>query len=293
MKSYLVVDARNLLWRSTAAMLELSTDRHHTGGAYGFLNTLLRVHSEYPGDTIVDWEGVGTNFRYKLYPAYKTREETGDREDFLKIVKHQEKMLRKLLKLMGVPQYKGVECECDDVIGALVSHKLKKAGVTIYSMDSDLRQLVNKRVKILSATWKGEDVVYDEEKVIARHGVGPKKIADLKALMGDASDTIPGVKGVGEKTAVILVKAYGDVESVLKAARAGTSDWPTTERFRKLVADTKELMMFKQLTTIRRDVKLKVVRPCANKKKLLLKLKEYQFRSLIPKLDHLLALNGG
>ena len=280
---WLIIDGRNLLWRAAQANESLTArvngKRIRTGGIHGFLMSLVSVRQRYGGRVIIAWEGTD-NFRFKLFPQYKPRGDSAEREEWVRILDDQQERLKCILSCAGVAQYTGVDCEADDVIATIA--ELSEGPVLIYTMDSDLRQCVNKRVKVISAGFKG-DVFYDVDQVVKRHGVKPSKIPDLKALAGDHSDGIPGVKGIGEKTAVALLSIYGTVEEVRKAAFGfdGSKEWPVATRFIKSIRDIDEkLIMYKKLTTVLRDVEIREVPIARSRSKLTRKLLKYRLRTL-------------
>lgn len=283
----LIVDARNLLWRNVDAFSELRTtvdgEEIHTGGMYGFMAALLRIKNKYGGQVVIAWEG-SKNFRYDLYPDYKKRgDRTPQQEELAEEVIANEGRLVELLSRAGVPQYYGVRCEADDVMGRIAkaaSDKCKPA--IIYTGDSDLRQLVNEHITVI-APGRGGDKRYDKKAVKERHGVRPERLPDLKALAGDSSDNIPGLPGVGEKTAQALVALYGTLRSVNFAANPEMEDesWPVAERFKKIVWDgRKDSLLYLKLTTIDVDVRVKRVPIAFDRDEVIKLLKRYRFRSL-------------
>lgn len=300
----LIVDGRHLLYRNADVHKDLSVklktgESIDTGGIYGFLISLMRIRSHYCSRIIVAWEGTD-NFRYKLYPEYKAHRATptddADYALFRSSLSEQEARLRKVLSSMGVVQYRGRECEADDVIGTL-SRILagQHSRVGIYSGDSDLRQLVTDRVTVIAPAWGSgvRDVVYTPTTVTEKYGIEPKFIADLKALAGDHSDNIPGVKGVGEKTATKLISVYGDVESIIKSAGSGRVGWPVHEKFALLVSSqADQLKLFKKLTTVKKDVKLLFTRPSPDADKLRRLLLKYKFTTLLTSSSYQILASG-
>lgn len=258
----IALDGRNLLWRTADAYSRLSVEIEGenipTGGLYGFLSCALRIHSAYRGRVVVAWEGRD-NFRFKLFPDYKAKRtpktETERQAYFDQIseLAETEVRLRELLGAMGVHQFEGVGCEADDVLGRLSTLGSDDRRVVIYSADSDVHQLVRDSVTVV-APGRGSsgDRTFDAPAVIEKHGVRPDQLADLKALSGDTSDGIPGIRGVGAKTAAILIGHYGTLEGVLEAAAKEDPDWPSTPRYRGLVAEgAEEAKLFQRLTRIR------------------------------------------
>lgn len=285
----LIVDGRHALWRTSDAfkMLSAEVDGQNigTGGMYGFLCLMIRIHQKYGGKIIVAWEGL-TNFRHNLYPQYKAKSEV-DEETMAMIqdMRAQEKRLKAMLRLLGVQQYYGKGCEADDVIGRLsLEYSNRKKFVLIYSGDSDLRQLVTENVMTVSPGYGGgKDTIYDQERVLAKHGVVPGYISDFKALSGDTSDNVPGLKGIGAKSAAKLINAYGGVDDVIRGASGKINkEWPLSERFKDVVlSNIDELLLYKKLTTIYRDMPMIPIEPKPDKSLLLKHFKVYHFASLM------------
>jgi len=285
----LIFAGRHLLWRTSDAFKMLSAEVGDetigTGGMYGFLSVAIKIHQRYGGESMVAWEGHG-NFRRDLYPDYKRKDEPD--EETLALIQDmagQEKRLKAMLRLMGVRQYYGDGCEADDVIGRLARESEVEGNVVvIYSGDSDLRQLITEQVYTASPGFRGaQDTLYDQERVLEKHGVPPGYIADLKALSGDNSDNIPGIRGIGPVTAAKLIQAFGPVKKVIKGAKESSKDeWPVAERFRaSIIEGADDILLFKKLTTIRTDMPMKAIKPKRDKGLLIKHLMAYKFRSLI------------
>lgn len=257
-----LIDGRHLLFRAADAHRTLETTTNDgetvpTGGVFGLLTVLVKLRRKYGGRYIVAWEG-SNNFRYKLFPAYKRREPPTDAvEQFRSDLIKQERIVRRILGLLGVRQYEAVGGEADDVLGT-VADRAERAGlnVAIFTGDSDLHQLVSDDVVVIRPE-KRKEVVYDIDAVVKRWGVMPDSLPLLKALMGDSSDSIPGVPGVGEKTAAKIVQEYETLMGVEDAAN-DVNSWTLTERYRNLVRKhIEDVKLYIQLTTVRRDMKLK------------------------------------
>lgn len=253
-----------------------------TGGIYGFLSILPRIHQRYGRPRlIIAWEGK-KNFRLELYPKYKGRdvEPTPERAELNEELWEQERHLIHFLSVLGVEQYRGIGCEADDVMGRLARET--PGNVLIYSGDSDMRQLVDERVYV-AAPGKKTDVLYDIKQVVTQHGVIPIQIAALKALSGDSSDKIPGVRGIGPVAAVKLLNHYGTLKRTLLAAEYEMDDWPLTTRHLQMVkSQTKEARLYFQLTKIRTDLGMEeAAKPrVPEQKKVLELIRRYRFRSL-------------
>lgn len=296
---HLIIDGRHLLFRCSDAFRELSAEVKGetvgTGGVYGFLAAARRVHARYGGKVRVAWEGKG-NFRLKLYPHYKKKDETDPERDRIRSeMTRQQKVLEKLLHVLGVDQHWGVGCEADDVIGRLTH--TSEGTVVIYTGDSDLRQLIDPdgRVTVVSPGFK-TDKAYNWEEVRAKHGVTPNLLAQLKAIAGDNSDAIPGAPGIGDKTAAALLNHYGSLQAVLKAAEAEDALWPETPRRCRLIKEAAaDIRMYYQLTRVRRTLPCRVLRGARDQRAVLEQFKELKFRSLSfpAELSALMAMGGG
>jgi DNA polymerase-1 len=257
-----LIDGRHLLFRAADAhsTLEAATDDGDsipTGGVYGMLTVLVKLRRRYGGRYIIAWEGSG-NFRYKLFPDYKRREPPTEAvKQFKSDLIRQERIVRRILGLLGVRQYEAVGGEADDVLGT-IADRAEQAGlkVAIFTGDSDLHQLVSDSVVVIRPE-KRREVVYDLDAVKERWGVASKDLPLLKALMGDSSDSIPGIPGVGEKTAAKMIQEYGSLSEIVAAAK-NKDAWAFSERYRNLVqTHASDAMLYLRLTTIDRNMKLK------------------------------------
>jgi DNA polymerase-1 len=285
----LIVDGRHALWRTSDAFKMLSAEVGGeiigTGGMYGFLCLMIRIHQKYGGRMIVAWEGL-TNFRKDLYPEYKRKTELDEEQvALIEDMREQEKRLKSLLRFLGVKQYYGDGCEADDVIGRLANEYSmdENSLVIIYSGDSDLRQLVKENVFVAAPGYQGaKDTLYDQQRVVEKHGVAPGYISDLKALAGDSSDNVPGIRGIGPKWASKLINTYGDIESVICGAMGERkAQWPLSERFKLVISDAKDdIRLYKKLTTICTDMPYKIIIAKPNVDTLLKYFKLYHFMSL-------------
>lgn len=289
-KTMLIFDGRHLLWRTNDAFSDLFIEKDkkmiRTGGIYGFLNVSMNVYRKYSDKcninrVIVAWEGKD-NFRYKLYPQYKQRKNTD--YELLEEMRDQEIRVKAILRRIGIEQYKGIKCEADDVIGTLAEKQTKRGNkqVIIYSGDSDLRQLISYYTMLVSPIPRGKEVEHTTSSIFDKYGFPPDYIADLKALAGDQSDNIPGVEGIGEKTAIKLIAKYGHIKDIIKAAKdKNEKEWPVSDRFKKKIIESKKLLkLYKKLTTIDRYARIKEIKTKRNQKKLIQWLKYYKFYSL-------------
>ena len=219
-----------------------SADGFPTGALHGFLSMLLKLLERKPDYLVVAFDMPGGTFRHKTYEAYKAgRKETP--ED----LKAQFPVLKELLTEMEIAVCECPQYEADDILGTF-SKICGEEGVfsLLVTGDRDALQLVDGDTHVL-LTKKGitETVEYDVERLRQDYGLAPERMKDLKGLMGDSSDNIPGVPGVGEKTALKLLDQYGTLENVLN--HAGEVKGKLGE---KLLANADSARMSYQLGTI-------------------------------------------
>ncbi|MGI6021367.1 MAG: 5'-3' exonuclease, partial [Lachnospiraceae bacterium] len=223
-----LIDGHSILNRAFYGVPDLTNSEGiHTNAVYGFLNILFKViEEEQPEYLGVAFDLPEPTFRHKMYPEYK-----GTRKKPAPEFRQQVPIIKEVLRAMGIKCISKGGYEADDILGT-VSKQGERQGmnVTVISGDRDLLQLASKNITIrIPKTIGGNNVVeeYDEKAVIDKYEVTPQEFIDVKALMGDSSDNIPGLPGVGEKTAVKIIKIYGCIEnafehaSEIKPPRAG------------------------------------------------------------------------
>jgi DNA polymerase-1 len=250
MPSFYVVDGHSHLFRAYHAVGYLSTTKGVPSHAVLILSSMLwkLIREERPDYLGIAWDPPGPTFRDRLYQEYKATRTAmpGDLVQQLPYV-------RRLFEALHVPVVEVPGFEADDVLATLVEHsRALGVDITVVSGDKDLLQLVGPGVRALSVLGRtGERVVYDEAKVRERWGVAPAQIADVLALMGDAIDNIPGVKGVGEKTAVKLVGQFGSVERLYENLPLVSGKLRET-----LAANRKQAILSRELATLSHEVPL-------------------------------------
>ena len=229
-KKIVLIDGHSILNRAFYGVPVLTNSEGlHTNGIYGFLNIMFKVLDEEKADgVIVAFDLKAPTFRHKMYDAYK-----GTRKPMPQELHEQVPVLKEVLQTMGIPIVTKEGYEADDIIGTL-SRICETAGydVTVISGDRDLLQLATTRVKISIPKTKAVGTMvenYYAEDVLKAYQVTPKQFIDLKALMGDTSDNIPGVPGIGEKTATKIITTFGSIENAyahvdeIKPARASNN----------------------------------------------------------------------
>lgn len=254
MKKLIVIDGNAIVHRAYHALPPMTTkDGKIVHAAYGFTSLLLKLLNEYKPDALcVTFDVKGGTFRDDLYSEYKaTRVEKGqdlyDQFDYI----------REILDSADIPYYEKKGFEADDVIGT-ITHLMasKKDWKTIVvTGDTDELQLVAPGTDVMILRKGITDVsLFDEKAVKEKYGLTPLQLIDFKALKGDTSDNIKGVKGIGEKTALDLIQRYGSVENLYKELMTGTLEGVSKGVKQKLEDGTQDAILSKQLVTIVRDV---------------------------------------
>lgn len=283
-----IIDGHSLLFRGFFATRMLTTsDGRPTNAVYSFTNMLLSLlESEQPDAVIVALDAPAKTFRHEEFVEYKAhRRETP--EDF----SPQVSMTKHLLKAFGIPVLEVPGYEADDIVGTLAKQGTSHDyDVLIITGDMDALQLVGERVSV-RATVKGVTDLhhFDPAAVETKYGLRPDQIADFKALKGDPSDNIPGVPGIGEKTAVKLLQQFSHVEDLLE--RIDELEDPKLRE--KILANREIMLQSKRLATIVCDVPIDLdkIPPFelsqAHLDQLQRVLEDYEFRSILKKLPTL------
>ena len=214
-KKLLLVDGHSILNRAFYGMPDLTNAKGvHTGAVYGFLNILFSQIDELQPDYLtVAFDVHAPTFRHEAYAEYK-----GTRKSMPEELREQVPLMKKMLTAMGIPICEQAGLEADDILGTLAKKaQAMDMDVVLLSGDRDLLQIATDRICVrIPRTRKGQTVIDDfrEAQVLETYGVTPLQFIEVKALMGDASDNIPGVPKVGEKTATQLIRQFGSVDGV-------------------------------------------------------------------------------
>ncbi|ADH98871.1 DNA polymerase I [Salisediminibacterium selenitireducens] len=254
MNKLVLIDGNSIAYRAFFALPLLNTDKGvYTNAVYGFTTMLLKVLEEQkPTHLMVAFDAGKSTFRHETFKEYK-----GKREKTPPELAEQLPVMRDLLKAFNIDHVELTNYEADDIIGTLATQVKGKEDwdVHIYTGDKDLLQLVNGQTTV-HLTKKGITNVdtYQVKDIDERYGLKPEQIIDMKGLMGDSSDNIPGVPGVGEKTALKLLKEHGSVEEVYQHL-----DEVSGKKLKeKLEANEEQALMSKQLATIFLEVPLEI-----------------------------------
>src|SRR4051812_37751147 len=286
----MLLDGYGLVYRGYFALPPLTTSKGDlVNGAFGFASIVLRGLADLQPDYLaVSFDLPGPTFRHEQYAEYKaTRTKMPDdlRDQFPKV--------REIVKALRIPVYEMQGYEADDVIGTITQQLDPRADLetTIVTVDLDMLQLVTPRVRLMTTRSGVENtVMYDVAKIDERFGLRPDQMVDYKALKGDPTDNIPGVPGVGEKTAAKLIRDFGDLDSLL----ARLDEVTPPKLGDKLREHRDQILMGRKLSQIVRDLPIQIDLESArlgdyDRDTVVRLFREYEFRTLI---DRLPALSG-
>jgi DNA polymerase-1 len=253
MPRLIVLDALGLVYRAYYAFIgrPLRNSRgENTSAIFGFSSSALKLRRELSPDLwALAWDGPGPTFRHELYPDYKAH-----RPPMPDDLRSQLDPIESFAQAIGLPVIEKPGMEADDVMATL-ARQGAEAGydVVLVTGDKDMLQVVNDRVLVLAPQGKGDDLkAMTPDAVREKWGVGPENIRDVLALMGDSSDNIPGVPGVGEKTAVELMKQFGSLEALYE--KLGEVTRPALKK--KLEENRALAFLSRELATVRADLDL-------------------------------------
>lgn len=290
---YMLIDGNALVHRGFHAVpgLTITKTGEPIGAVYGFTMILLRAIKDLkPTHVVCTFDLAGPTFRHEQYADYKgTRAKTAD--DLVP----QFPLVKEVVRALNIPIFEKEGFEADDVLGTLAVELCKQnkdgCDVMIVTGDMDAIQLVNKCVKIYTLR-KGitDTAIYDEAAVMERYGFAPKQMIDYKALRGDPSDNIKGVKGIGEKGATDLIKEFGSIDALYKAIHAGRGLENIKPRILQLLTDQEEsARQSYHLATIVTNVPIDIEIPpygfgAAESVAAVEVFKKFEFKSLVDKL---------
>jgi DNA polymerase-1 len=285
MERLMLLDGYGLVYRGYFALPPLTTSRGElVNGVFGFASIVLRgIQDLQPDYLAVSFDLPGPTFRHEQYAEYKaTRVRMPDdlRDQFPKV--------REVVKALRIPVYEMPGFEADDVIGTITAKLDGRDDLetTIVTVDLDMLQLVTPRVRLMTTRSGVENtIMYDVARIEERFGLRPDQMIDYKALKGDPSDNIPGVPGVGEKTAAKLIRDYEDLDSLY----ARLED-VTPEKLREKLREYREqVYVGRDLSTIVRDLDVEIDLEAArlgdyDRDTVVRLFREYEFRTLIERL---------
>ncbi len=283
----LIIDGNSIINRAFYGIKILTTKKGvFTNGIYGFVRILQRLkEAENPDGIAVAFDLKAPTFRHKMYAGYKAGRHPTPPELLSQIP-----LLKELLDYMGCHVISLEGFEADDILGTL-SFAAEKAGHTavISTGDRDSLQLISDNTRVLLATTKmgkPEIINMDKAALKEKYGLTPNEMIELKALMGDASDKIPGVRGVGEKTATELIKTFHTIDNLYENLESDVIKPAVKE---KLIADRENAYLSKTLGTIVKDAPINTniedyLQKPVNKEKLIPMLRELEFYKMLEEL---------
>lgn len=290
-KRYMLVDGNALIHRGYHAIPALSTKAGQpTNAVYGFTLILLKAMKDIkPTHVACTFDLQGPTFRHEQYKDYKATRIKADQELYDQIPK-----VKEVVRALNIPIFEKAGFEADDCLGTLAANLHKKdpeAEILIVTGDLDTLQLVNHKIRVYTMR-KGitDTVIYDAKAVRERYGLNPEQMVDYKALRGDPSDNIPGVKGIGEKTAADLIKTYKSLDGLYEAIKKGAARNKIKPRVLDLLTEQEaQARQSYQLSRIVLDVPLDsnfgpYTFDPIHQKQVFELFKELEFRSLLNKL---------
>lgn len=295
-KKFIIIDSNSVIHRAYHALPRLTTKKEELVNAiYGFLLVFLKIIKEFQPDYLAAcFDFPGLTFRHKKYKEYKIKRPPAPKELYQQIPK-----IKEILKLFNVPIFEKEGFEADDLIGTISKKSQKEQifpplEIIILSGDMDTLQLVDKNTKIyLLKKGVKKTILYDLDLVKEKyHGLTPEQIVDFKALRGDLSDNIPGVTGIGEKTALELLLKFGTIENLYQEIEENSEKIKEIKpKIKDLLLKYKEQAFFsKTLAQINKNVPLDFnLEKCRfgnyDRKKIIEIFKKYEFFSLIKRLS--------
>ena len=252
-KRLFIIDGYATLYRAHYALIRnplTNTAGTPTSAVFGFANQVFQlIDDEKPDYLVAAFDSKGKNFRHELYTDYKA-----NRSEMPDEIQTQLPYLWELLEAMNIPILRVGGVEADDIIGTVAKMCDKEnLQCNIVSGDKDFMQLINDKTFLYAPqARKRAKEIFDKKKVLEKWGVGPEHIIDLLGLMGDSSDNVPGVQGVGPKTAQKLIQDFGSIENIYEEI-----DSISNEKMREKLLNSKDnALLSKQLVTILTDVKI-------------------------------------
>ncbi|MGI9461235.1 MAG: DNA polymerase I, partial [Alphaproteobacteria bacterium] len=245
-KNLYLLDGSGYIFRAYYALPPLTrSDGLPTGAIYGFCQMLLNILDKKPANIAVVFDSARINFRHDIYPQYKSNRGEPP-EDLIP----QFPFFRAVANALSLPTIEEKNFEADDIIATLAMRSAQQGyQVRVYSSDKDLMQIINDNITLIDP-FKNREI--DKSMVLKKFGVTPDKVADVQALMGDASDGFPGLPGIGPKTAATLINQFGNLEKLLKSPEKIEN-----QRQQDIVkTHSQQAKIFYQLATLRCDVPL-------------------------------------
>lgn len=293
----MIIDGNALIHRSFHALPPTiaTKDGTITNAVYGFTTVLLRAIRDFKPDYVVlTLDRKAKTFRHEAYTEYKAQRVKAPDELYAQIP-----LVKQVAQAFKIPVFEKDGFEADDLIGTIATQVDKKIEKIIVTGDMDTLQLITDQTKVYTMSrGLSDSVIYDAAAVQARFGLDPNQMIDYKALRGDPSDNIPGVRGIGEKTAVELLKEFKTLKHLYDHLERHPDTDKIKPRIKGLLIEYKaDALMSQSLATIKCDVDInldvaQMKLGNFDKAEVLELFTQLEFKSLIPRLDQVFAING-
>ena len=299
-EQFVIIDGNAIMHRAYHAMPRFEIDKKLVNAIYGFISILFSTIEKFnPEYLAVAFDVKGPTFRDKLFDKYKAKRIKPPDEFYEQIPE-----IWDFVRKMDIPLLTQEGYEADDIIGTIANriHKeTENLEIIILTGDQDTLQLVNSKIKVaMPKMGIIKESVYDRSAVLGKFGLTPEQIIDYKALSGDPSDNIPGVKGIGSKTATTLLLEFGSIEKIYQILEEDEGRFLQKFRpsiIRKLKDSQDMAKLSKKLATIKTDLDLDFQLSQAkvhdfDKRKVEKFLEKYRFKSLLRRLPKSVRVNG-
>ncbi len=274
-ENFFILDGTSLVYRAFYAIQNLkNSSGFPTNAIFGFIKILQKlIRDKKPDHLVIVLDAKGPTFRHVEYEEYKAHRKPMPDELVMQLP-----FIKEVVQAYGFPLFEISGFEADDVIGTLAQKAKEKFNVFIVSPDKDILQLVESSIEVIPNP--SEELILDEEGVHKLYGIPAKKMTDFLGLVGDSSDNIPGVSGIGAKTATLLLNEFDSLEKIFEES------WTQKGRIKKetLVEHEKIAKFSKMLATIRLDVPIELPenkKPDSNREKLTELFQKFEFRDLL------------
>lgn len=293
----LIIDGNALVHRSFHALplTMMTKDGIHTNAVYGFVSFLLKALKELnPKYVVVTFDRKAPTFRHERYEKYKAHRIKAPDELYEQIP-----LVKRVVEAFNIPIYEMDGYEADDLIGTIAKTIEDSDGETenvIVTGDADTFQLIGKRTKVYTMSrGLSDSVLYDREKIEEKYGLKVGQLIDYKALRGDPSDNIPGVKGIGEKTAVSLLQKFGNVDRMYAEIERGEQGGFSERIIRLLIEHKEDAILSRELATIKCDVEMDFNLEKTRfggfvKDEIFEAINDFEFKSLLPRVNEVLSM---
>lgn len=252
MQRIIIIDSNNIAYRAFYALPDTITTSSGmmTNAVLGFTNMLLKLIEDLKPDIVIcAFDSKGPTFRHEMFKEYKMHRKKMPDE-----LAHQLPLIKEVMEAFNIRCLEREGMEADDILASIVRNAASKYRETIIvTGDKDMLQMVSESVKVLSSKKSINDtIIYNKERVKEKMGVGPGRVRDLLALMGDSSDNIPGVPGIGPKTAIKLIEEFGSFDDIYN-----NIEKIKNEKLRKILIENRGLAIkSKELATLKNDIEI-------------------------------------